>query len=98
VFGRVVELQPAQQPPGLGRRKGLVERAGGMGREVIEDDPDLLGLGIMDIGKLAHAVGEVAGRAMVGDPGLRRGRLLTLRHGRWASRKTNAGEEFFALG
>src|ERR1700724_3436707 len=45
VFGRVVELQPAQQPSGLRRRKGLVEGAGGMGREVIEDDPDLLGLG-----------------------------------------------------
>jgi hypothetical protein len=38
-----------------------------MGREVIEDDPDLLGLGIMDIEKLAHALGEVAGRPMVGN-------------------------------
>jgi hypothetical protein len=30
-----------------------------MGREVIEDDADLFGLWIMDIGKLAHAMGEV---------------------------------------
>ena len=49
------------------RRKGVIERTGGMGREVIEDDPDLLGLGIMDIEKLAHALGEVASRAMLGD-------------------------------
>ena len=84
-----MELQPAQQPSRFRCRESLVERAGGMGREVIEDDADLLGLGIMDIGKLAHAVGEVAARAMVGDPGLRRGRLLTLRQGRCASRKTN---------
>jgi hypothetical protein len=38
-----------------------------MGREVIEDDPEQVRLRIMDIDELAHAVGEVAGRAMVGD-------------------------------
>jgi hypothetical protein len=67
VFGGVVELQPAQQPSGFRGWERLVEGAGGMGREVIEDDPDLLGLGIMDIENLAHALGEVASRPMVGD-------------------------------
>ena len=38
-----------------------------MGRKIIEDDPDLLSLGIMDIGKLAHALGKVACRAVFGD-------------------------------
>ena len=49
------------------RAFGHVCFSDGMGRKVIEDDADLLGLGIMDIGKLAHALGEVACRAMFGD-------------------------------
>ena len=60
VLGGVVELQAAQQAVGLGRREGFVERAGGVGRQVVEHDADQLGLRIVQIDELAHAVGEVA--------------------------------------
>src|SRR3981189_2222225 len=45
-----------------------------MGREVVEHDADALGLGIMEINEIAHALGEVTGGTAVGDldlaPGL----------------------------
>lgn len=37
-----------------------------MGRQIVEDDADRACLGVMNIDQLAHAVGEVAGRALVG--------------------------------
>jgi hypothetical protein len=41
--------------------------AGRVGRQVILDDPDALGVGIMDIGEFAHALGVVFGCAPLGD-------------------------------
>ena len=38
-----------------------------MGRQVILDNPDALGVGIMDIGEFAHALGVVFGCAPLGD-------------------------------
>jgi hypothetical protein len=38
-----------------------------MGRQVVEHDADLIGLRIVDVDELAHALGEVAGRPMLGD-------------------------------
>jgi hypothetical protein len=38
-----------------------------VGREVVEHDPDPLGLRIMEIDQVAHAFGEVAGGALVSD-------------------------------
>ena len=38
-----------------------------MDREVVQHDPDLLGLGIVDVDEFAHAFGKVAGRPLVGD-------------------------------
>jgi hypothetical protein len=37
-----------------------------MGRQVVEHDPDRLGLGEVDVDEVSHAVGEVLGRAPVG--------------------------------
>ena len=49
VLGSVVELQAAQNSPGFGGRECLVEGAGRVGRQVVLHNPDVLGIGIMDI-------------------------------------------------
>ena len=67
MFGNIVELEPSQHASRLVGGKGLVERTGGMGRQIVEDDPDALCLGVMDIGEIAHAGGEVDGGAVVSD-------------------------------
>jgi hypothetical protein len=67
VFGGVVELQTAEQAMRFRRRKGLVERTGSVRRQVVQDDSDLFGFGIMDVDKLAHALGEVTSRTLLGD-------------------------------
>ena len=60
-------FQAAQNAPGIGGREGLVEGAGRMGRQVVLDDPDAGGIGIMDIDELAHALGVVFGRPPLGE-------------------------------
>lgn len=67
VLGRVVEFKTPQDAVGLRRREGVVERARRMAGQVIQDDPDPVGLGIMNVDEIAHAVGEVDGRAPLGD-------------------------------
>ena len=62
-----VELDAAQDPSRLRGRQGLVEGGGGMGREVVENDSDPLGLGIMDVDEVSHAGGEVRGGAPARD-------------------------------
>ena len=49
------------------RRKGLVQRAGGVGRQIVLHHADLLGLGVVDIDQVTHAVGVVLRRPTVGD-------------------------------
>ena len=39
--------------------EGLVERAGRMGRQIVEHHANALGPGIVDVGELVHASGEV---------------------------------------
>jgi hypothetical protein len=53
-----------------------------MGRQFVEHDADQVGLRIAQIDEVAHALGEIAGGALVGD-------LDLARQDRWASRKTN---------
>ena len=67
MLGDVMELQSAQHPSRFVGREGLVERAGGMGRQIVEHHPDALGLGIVNVGEFAHAGGEVLRRAALGD-------------------------------
>ena len=67
VFGNVVELQSAQQAARLWRREGLVERPGGVGGQIIEDNADTLGLWEVQVGKFAHAGGEVDCGPALGD-------------------------------
>jgi hypothetical protein len=45
----------------LGRGEGLAEGTLRMGRQVVEHDADLPGLGKLKIDEIAHAFGEVAG-------------------------------------
>jgi hypothetical protein len=54
-----MELQASQNSPGFGGRECLIEGAGRAGRQVVLCDPDARGIGIMDIDKLAHALGLV---------------------------------------
>ena len=66
-FGGVVELEATQDAAGLGGRKGLIEAAEGMDRQVVLHDTDAGGLGVMDIDDFAHAVSIVHGCAPFSD-------------------------------
>jgi hypothetical protein len=61
VLGRVVELQPAQHAARFGGRKGLVQRAGRICRQIVQDDAGAFRFRELDITELAHAGGEVHG-------------------------------------
>ena len=67
VLWGVMELEALKDAMRLRGGEGLVERAGGMGREVVEHDANELGLGVIEIDELAHASGEVASGSLVGD-------------------------------
>src|SRR5208283_6150925 len=58
---------PAGAAPVALRRLGKSGSAGGMGRQVVEHHANALRLGIMDIGEVAHADGEVFRGAPFGD-------------------------------
>lgn len=60
VLGREVEFQAAQDAVGFWRRKGFVKCAGGMGREIVENDPDDIGVRVMEIDEIAQACGSRA--------------------------------------
>jgi len=62
-----VELQAAQNSPGFGGCKGLIEGAGRMGRQIILHHADACGIGIMDIDEFTHAVGVIFCRPPLGD-------------------------------
>jgi len=74
-----MELQAAEHTPGFGRGEGAVEGGGAVGREIVEHDADLLGLGEVDVGELAHASGEVRRGASFGDLDLAPGLQVVLR-------------------
>ena len=67
VLGGVVEFQTAKHAPGFRRGQSAVKGRRAVGRELVEHDADLLGLGEMDIAKLAHAFSEVRCRTARGD-------------------------------
>ena len=74
VLGDKVELQPAQHATRFTSGKGLVERASGVGRQIVEYDADPLRLGEVNVSELAHAGGEVHCGAAIGDLTLRQER------------------------
>ena len=59
MLGHIVKLQSAQHPSCLVRRECLVERAGRVGRQIIENDTDTLSCGEVNFGEFAHADGKV---------------------------------------
>ena len=79
MLGGVVEFQTAKHAPGFRRGQSAVKGRRAVGRELVEHDADLLGLGEMDIAKLAHAFSEVRCRAALGDLDLAPGLQAVLR-------------------
>ena len=73
MFGREVEFQAAQDAVGFWRRKGFIERARRMGREIVQNDPHDVGLRVMEIDKIAPARGKVLRGALFGTLTLRQG-------------------------
>ncbi len=65
MFRGVVEFEAAQDATGLDRRKSLIQRAGGMDRQIVLHDTNAGGVGIMDVDEFAHAVCVVYGGAAV---------------------------------
>ena len=62
-----MELQAVQQASGFGRREGLVECSGRVGRQIVQHDADALRFGKVDVYEFPHADREVDGGATVGD-------------------------------
>src|SRR5258705_918572 len=60
-----LKLQPAQHPSRFASGEGLVERAGRVRRQIVQDDPDPVRLGKVNVSELAHAGGEVDGGTAV---------------------------------
>jgi hypothetical protein len=69
VLGGGGQLQPVGQPFGLGRER-LIERSRGVGGELVHDQHDPLGLGVVAIDQLLDAVGEVEAGALVAEADL----------------------------
>ena len=66
VFGRVVELQALQEAMRLWRGESLVQGAHAVGRKIVHDDLDAIRVGIVRIGEIAHAMGEVSRGSVIG--------------------------------
>src|SRR4051794_37409088 len=73
-------LEPTQEAMCLLGRKGLVERARRVGREIVQHHPDPLRLRVVDLDELAHASGEVEGRTLLGDRDLAPGAVRVHEH------------------
>ena len=54
MLGRIVELQSAQHPPGLGRREGLVQGGRSVSVEVVQNHPNHLGLWVSLVHQPPH--------------------------------------------
>ena len=61
-------------------RKGVVERTGRMGREVVQHHPDPLRLRVVNLHQLAHASSKVESRALLGDRDLAPGTVRVHEH------------------
>jgi hypothetical protein len=59
VFGCVMELELLQNPPSFLGRECLIQARAVVRVQVVLDQPDLLGTGIMDVHQLPHACGIV---------------------------------------
>jgi hypothetical protein len=70
VLRGVVDLQPIRQALGIGRREGLVERAGTVGVEVVHDQDDPLGLRVVHVHQLLDDVCPVELGPPLGDRGV----------------------------
>src|ERR671918_473189 len=66
MLGGVVELQALENPPSLGRGKGLIQGSRAMGVQVVQDYPDHLSFRIGFIHQPPHLLGEVLHRALFG--------------------------------
>ena len=64
--GRVVELEPSEDAARFVRREGLVEVLRAVRAEVVENDANALGIGVVAVDQVTHAVGEVDVGPMVG--------------------------------
>ncbi len=49
-----MELKAAQDTPRFWRWEGLVKRAGRVGRQIVEHDPDFLDLGEVQVDEIAQ--------------------------------------------
>ena len=61
-----MEFEPVEDAVSLCRREGLVEIAPRVSGEVVEDDADPVGVGIVHVHEVSHALGKVERGAPVG--------------------------------
>ncbi len=67
VLGGVVNLQALRPASGSFRIEGLVERTQFMGAEVIADQPDVVGVGILDLQEVLNLLCPVDGGPLLAD-------------------------------
>lgn len=60
-----MKLQPLNNAVCLGCRECLIQRACRVGGEIVHHDTDPVRIGIVDIGKIAHADGKILGGSLV---------------------------------
>jgi len=67
VLGGVMNLQLTSDTPRLGRDERFIQGGGGMGVEVVQNEHDLLGLGVVEVDQLLYAMRPVELRPPLGD-------------------------------
>ncbi len=58
-LGVYMKLQTLKDAVRFGCREGFIQGPGGMGRKIVQHDPDLVGIWIVDIGQIAHAGSKI---------------------------------------
>jgi hypothetical protein len=77
VFGREVKLDALENSTRLRRWKAFVHSGWPVRGQVVENEADLLSVGIVLVDEVAQALGEVQARSMVGDFGVSPGPIRT---------------------
>lgn len=80
MFGREVKLQAIEDSTRLLRREAFVHGRWPVRREIVDDDADLLRVGIVLVDEVAQAVGEVQARSTVGNFGVSPGSVRVDEH------------------
>jgi len=67
VLGRVLEFEATKDAVGFRGRKCLIESSCSVSGQIVHHDANQVGLRVMDINEIAHALGEFSRCPLLGD-------------------------------